>query len=166
MWTPVLVYDAEYPRKPTRDIVYILRKCSITLLGILAAYIIHTDYVLIYIQLGAQISFLELLLRSILPFLAVEIILFYVVFENITNVFAELTRFADRQFYDDWWNATTYEEFNRLWNKPVHNFLYRHVYLEAILRYGQSKNVAQLITFAFSAVLHEFLFAVIFRVIR
>jgi|JI61114C2RNA_FD_contig_31_5047547_length_1040_multi_3_in_0_out_0_2 sterol O-acyltransferase len=109
MWMPVLVYDEQYPRKPTRDLVYIARKCSITLLGILASYIIHTDYVLMYIELGDRISFFELLCRCILPFLMIEVILFYVVFENITNVFAELTRFADRQFYDDWWNATTYE---------------------------------------------------------
>ena len=88
LWTPVLVYDETYPRKDTRDIIYIIRKCGITLMGILASYIIHTDYVLIYIQLGNRIGFFELLTRCILPFLLIEIILFYVVFENITNVFA------------------------------------------------------------------------------
>lgn len=163
---PTLVYDESYPRKKTRDLHYILRKSAITMLSILVSYIIYTDYVIVWIELGAKISFFELLLRCLMPFLVLELLLFYIVFENITNVFGELTKFADRQFYEDWWNATTFEEFNRLWNKPVHCFLYRHIYLEAIQRYGCSKNLAQLLTFGFSACLHEFLFAVIFRTVR
>ena len=45
-------------------------------------------------------------------------------------------------------------------------FLYRHCYLEAIVRWGKSKAEARVFTFAFSAALHELLFAVIFRIIR
>lgn len=67
-------------------------------------------------------------------------LMFYIVFECITNVFAEITRLAHRAFYQDWWNSTTYEEFNMKWNRPVHIFLKRHVYLELILRWNKSKN--------------------------
>lgn len=28
--------------------------------------------------------------------------------------------FADREFYQDWWNSTSWDEFARKWNKPVH----------------------------------------------
>ncbi len=45
-------------------------------------------------------------------------------------------------------------------------FLYRHVYLELMVRWKFNKMKAQLITFIFSAVLHEFLLAIIFRIIR
>jgi hypothetical protein len=100
------------------------------------------------------------------PFIFVLLLLFYVVFENICNVFAEITKLDHRYFYEDWWNSTTYEEFNRKWNRPVHIFLYRHVYLEMILRWGMKKKTAQMVTFLFSALLHEFLLAMIFRIIR
>ena len=60
--------------------------------------------------------------------------------------------FADRGFHEDWvndhwvdlphsltlmlvfqWNSTSWNEFSRKWNKPVHNFLMRHVlYASAI----------------------------------
>lgn len=42
--------------------------------------------------------------------------------------------------------------------------MYRHVYLEMIVKYKFSKVIAQAVTFTFSAVLHEFLLALIFRI--
>ena len=48
----------------------------------------------------------------------------------------------------------------------MHIFLYRHVYLEAIVKYKTSKTTAQILTFLFSAALHELLLAIIFRIIR
>lgn len=41
---------------------------------------------------------------------------------------AELTFFADREFYKDWWNASTIGEYWRLWNMPVHKWMIRSVY--------------------------------------
>lgn len=41
---------------------------------------------------------------------------------------AELTFFADREFYKDWWNASTIGEYWRLWNMPVHKWMIRVVY--------------------------------------
>ena len=32
---------------------------------------------------------------------------FYAIFHVYLNILGELTRFADRQFYRDWWNSTT-----------------------------------------------------------
>lgn len=39
------------------------------------------------------------------PFLISLLLSFLVIFEYILNAFAELTRFADRRFYSDWWNS-------------------------------------------------------------
>lgn len=57
--------------------------------------------------------------------------MFYMMFECILNLLAEITNFGDREFYEDWWNCTTWDEFARKWNKPVHEFLLCHVYLRA-----------------------------------
>ena len=45
-------------------------------------------------------------------------------------------------------------------------FFYRHLYLELIIKWKLSKLKAQLITFIFSAMIHEFLLAIIFRIVR
>jgi sterol O-acyltransferase len=49
------------------------------------------------------------LLRLIFPFMLTQLMVFFIIFECICNGFAELTRFADRNFYDDWWNRSDFE---------------------------------------------------------
>jgi hypothetical protein len=70
------------------------------------------------------------------------ILVVFINWECILNVFAEISGFADRQFYKDWWNSTTFEEFNRKWNQPVYTFLYKHVYLISMYKYKRSKKFA------------------------
>jgi len=77
-----------------------------------------------------------------------------------------VTRFADREFYSDWWNSTTFDEFARKWNKPVHEWLLRHVYLEGVKTYKMSKRNATLITFLFSSIVHEFFMWTVLRVYK
>ncbi len=82
------------------------------------------------------------------------------------NTLAELTYFADRDFYSDWWNSTSFDEFARKWNRPVHEFLLRHVYLESLETYKLSKNNATLLTFLLSSCLHELILAVTGKRVR
>jgi len=42
--------------------------------------------------------------------------MFYTVFHSYMNFMAELTYFADRRFYSDWWNANDLGEYWRKWN--------------------------------------------------
>lgn len=79
---------------------------------------------------------------------------FFIVFESILNFFAEVTRMADRTFYRDWWNATSYTAFSRDWNIPVSAWLRLHVYEELQLQ-GLHRETSRLITFGISIVLHE-----------
>jgi hypothetical protein len=66
--------------------------------------------------------------------------LFEMMFENLCNMFAELTCYADREFYKDWWNSTSFIEYNRNWNRPVHLFLLKHIYQELMQRHGLSQS--------------------------
>ncbi len=34
------------------------------------------------------------------------LLVFLVIFEFVLGAFAEITHFADRHFYSDWWNST------------------------------------------------------------
>ena len=48
---------------------------------------------------------------------------FYIFFHLYLNIIAEILRFGDREFYRDWWNSTTIDQYWRLWNIPVHKWM-------------------------------------------
>eukprot|EP01041_Mallomonas_annulata_P004055 gene4055-8062_t len=87
---------------------------------------------------------------------------FYLFFHLWLNLLAELTRFGDRVFYKDWWNARTIDIYWRTWNLPVHHWILRHLYYP-LLRAGISKTTAVFIAFFFSAALHELVISTPFR---
>ena len=64
------------------------------------------------------------------------------------------------------WNSTSWDEFARKWNKPVHVFLLRHVYTATIMRYRVSRTTAMLLTFLLSACVHELVMVVVTRKFR
>lgn len=86
------------------------------------------------------------------------LILFYCVFHSYLNLFAELTMFADRRFYADWWNADNLAEYWRKWNQPIHNWLGRHVYYP-LRRRKLATSHCILFSFTLSAVFHEYIMA-------
>ena len=88
---------------------------------------------------------------------------FYWYFHSVLNTVAELLRFADRNFYLDWWNAESIDYFWRNWNIPVHRWAMRHVYLP-LLRRGWTKFNAACVVFTISAFFHEYLIAVPLKV--
>lgn len=90
---------------------------------------------------------------------------FYSTFHSWLNFLAELTQFADRQFYSDWWNAGNLGEYWRKWNQPIHNYLLRHIYFPC-RRFGLSAQCCLLITFTISAVFHEYIVAGIFSILN
>jgi len=94
--------------------------------------------------------------RLIVPTTALMLALFFMVFDVLLNAFAEVTLFGDRRFYGDWWNATSFSEFSRKWNRPVHNWLLHHVYLP-LQGAGLGTFVARYGTFGVSIVAHEVL---------
>lgn len=88
--------------------------------------------------------------------------IFFGLFHAWTNFWGEVTRFADRRFYSDWWNAGNLAEYWRKWNYPIHNWLIRHIYFPLIRR-GLNDEIARLLTFMVSAIFHEYVIAGIFR---
>jgi len=91
--------------------------------------------------------------------------IFFGLFHAWTNFWGEITRFADRRFYSDWWNAGNLAEYWRKWNYPIHNWLVRHVYFPLIRR-GFSDSLARLLTFTVSAIFHEYIITGIFRAVN
>jgi len=145
---------------------YVLEKCF-TAAGIIAfLHLVSDQYIVPIIVESPGVSPVEAVSKLAIPIFFVYMLVFYLVFDCICNGFAELTRFADREFYKDWWNSTTMDEFARNWNKPVHEWLLRHIYLESMETYRLSKNSATHVTFLFSSLLHELFMILCFRMFR
>ena len=89
---------------------------------------------------------------------------FYLFFHLWLNMLAEITRFGDRLFYRDWWNARTIEAYWRNWNLPVHHWMLRHLYYP-LTRLGVSKSISTFLVFAVSAALHEVIISTPFRIL-
>ncbi|KAI8922735.1 MBOAT, membrane-bound O-acyltransferase family-domain-containing protein [Entophlyctis helioformis] len=163
---PTLVYELEYPRTEKFRPLYFLEKVVATLSTFGLLYLTYEHYIVPVIHDMPNTNFAESIIHLVMPFMVCYLLIFFIIFECICNAFAELTLFADREFYDDWWNSTTFDEYARKWNKPVHEFLLRHIYLEGISTYKLSKNDATLLTFFLSACLHELVLLVIGRRLR
>ncbi|CAG7847235.1 Probable sterol O-acyltransferase 1; AltName: Full=Sterol-ester synthase 1 [Serendipita indica DSM 11827] len=161
---PTLVYELEYPRTDRVRPMYVLEKTIATFGTFFLLYQYTEHFIMPHIPEAGQ-SFVYSMLNLALPFMVCYLILFYLIFECICNGFAELSCFADREFYEDWWNSTSWDQFARKWNKPVHTFLLRHVYAST-LSYKIGKGNAALLTFFLSACVHELVMAVVTKKIR
>ncbi|THH32459.1 hypothetical protein EUX98_g1738 [Antrodiella citrinella] len=162
---PTLVYELEYPRTDRIRPLYVFEK-TVATFGTFALLYTVTESFIIPLTPRPEQSFWRSLLDLSLPFMVAYLLLFYIIFECICNGFAELSYFADRQFYDDWWNSTSWEEFSRKWNKPVHTFLLRHVYASTMSSYKISRQSAMFLTFLLSAAVHELVMAIVTKKIR
>jgi len=163
---PTFVYEESYPQTNKFRLSYLLMKILYAFASLILLYYIYTEHMEIYLKDLVKTQFFLIMIKLYLPCTIFVMILFFLIFECVLPGYAEIACFADRQFYDDWWNSTDLEEFNRKWNKIVHEFLYRHVYVECIRRYKLSKNFSRFITFFFSALLHEYCLCMIVKMVR
>ncbi|KAF7904934.1 uncharacterized protein EAF01_005456 [Botrytis porri] len=175
---PTLVYELEYPRSDDIDWYNVAEKSIATVGLLIVMNLISQTY--IYPIVVKTIKMKESNLTSLerlhhfpgivsdlaFPFLAEYILTWYVIWECILNLLAELTCYADRGFYEAWWNSVSWDQFARDWNRPVHNFLLRHVYHSSISSLRVDKKMATLITFFLSACVHELVMWCIFKKLR
>ncbi|KAI2643404.1 MBOAT-domain-containing protein [Xylaria nigripes] len=173
---PTLCYELEYPRTESINWTNLVAKIVATFGCIFLLTVISEEFILPVLQesevrLNNTTSSTERLLilsESIswllFPFMLTLLLVFLVIFEYVLGAFAEITRFADRHFYSDWWNCSDWMEFSRQWNVPVYSFLRRHVYATAKPSIGRSN--ATFVTFFVSALGHEIVMACITKKLR
>ncbi|KAK6725654.1 hypothetical protein RB195_004148 [Necator americanus] len=172
MFCPSFIYRDEYPRTQTRCV----KKAGIHFLHcfILIEYVnlVFTQYVFPWMDAldypSQSITTIVIsLFAGIVPGMLCLISLFYGLLHSWLNGFAEMMRFADRQFYLNWWNADNMAEYYRNWNLVVHDWLYAYVYRDLSKLIGGRKGlqIAQLGVFFLSAVFHEYWFGIAFRIL-
>lgn len=173
---PTLVYEIEFPRTPKIKWRYVLEKVAAVfgvfflMIWVAESYLYPPVVAVIQMRdepFWNKIRIYPLFLSDILlPFVLEYMLVFYIIWDAILNGIAELTRFADRDFYGPWWNCTNWEQFSRQWNIPVYQFLKRHVYHSSISAFKTSKMNATLITFLLSSLVHELVMFAIFKKFR
>ncbi|KAI5674348.1 hypothetical protein M9H77_14712 [Catharanthus roseus] len=165
MVAPTLCYQLSYPRTACIRKGWVARQLiKLVIFTGLMGFIIE-QYINPIVKnsqhplKGDFLYAIERVLKLSVPNLYVWLCMFYCFFHLWLNILAELLRFGDREFYKDWWNAKTVEEYWRMWNMPVHKWMVRHIYFPC-LRNGIPKGVAVLIAFLVSAIFHELCIAV------
>ncbi|BCR83654.1 putative sterol o-acyltransferase (APE2) [Aspergillus chevalieri] len=176
MFCPTLCYELEYPRNPRLRWSELAFKTAAVFGCIFLLTHTSEEFIVpVLSEANANLQLVEsipekgLVLAEtismlLFPFMITFLLVFLVIFEYLLGAFAEITRFADRHFYSDWWNSCDWLEFSREWNVPVHNFLRRHVYYPSRSHFSQP--VSMIITFLVSSIAHELVMSCITKKLR
>ncbi|KAK6865053.1 MBOAT family protein [Apiospora arundinis] len=155
---PTLVYELEYPRSESINWYYVAEKATAMFGLIFVMIMVSQAYMYPIIMFTIKMKdegwstsrrlqeFPWILSDLVFPFM-MEYMLAW-------------------SFYDAWWNSVSWDQFARDWNRPVHNFLLRHVYHSSISSMRVNKYQATLITFFLSACVHELVMWCIFKKLR
>lgn len=177
---PVVVYQIYYPRNERIRWSYVFEKI-VAIFGIIFVMINIAEVFMYPTAVGLialnnsdeeyKLLKLALLLTELIPsFITMYVIVWYLIWDAILNCIAELTRFADREFYADWWNSVTWDDFSKYWNVTVHKFLLRHVF-HAFKNVKNKKTgkpkysslVSMFMTFFISSIFHELAMFMMFK---
>ncbi len=173
---PTLCYELEYPRTDAVSWSSLASKIAAVFGCIFLLTVTSEEFILPVLveasaRLGRTAAAVDTLLvlvetssQLLFPFMLTFLLVFLVIFEYVLGALAEITCFADRHFYADWWNSTDWMEFSREWNVPVYSFLRRHVYSASRPRLGRTS--ATVLTFIISAAGHEVVMACITKKLR
>ncbi|KJP87069.1 hypothetical protein AK88_03237 [Plasmodium fragile] len=172
MLMPTLCFQYTYPRTEKTSWSRVGKYSIEAILLTIMIKIILEQYIFITIentytmqefqsaQLTVKIThIIERMLKISIGTLYIWLIGFLIVFHHWCNILAEITRFDDRLFYKDWWNASSFAEYWRRWNLPIHYFVHRHIN-KPLIYYGFNRSCSMIIVFFISALLHEYLISI------
>ncbi|KAK9451338.1 MBOAT, membrane-bound O-acyltransferase family-domain-containing protein [Limtongia smithiae] len=160
-WAPTLVYQPMYPRSPKFRVSFFAQRALEIFVSSVLVWFLSVQYAVPTLENSLAhmhnleiVGIVERLLKLATISMAVWLIGFFCIFHSLLNALAEVMRFGDREFYDDWWNSRSVGEYWRLWNKPVTNYFRRHIYVPLVRR-GWRPTTSSVMVFFVSAALHE-----------
>ncbi|KAM9319888.1 sterol O-acyltransferase 2 [Gastrophryne carolinensis] len=162
LFCPTLIYRDSYPRTPYIRWKYVIKNFA-QFLGCVffIYYIMVTLCTPVFTNMSKQPFNTKTLVLSIfhasLPGTLVLLLSFFGLLHCWLNAFAEMLRFADRMFYKDWWNSTSFSNYYRTWNVVVHDWLFYYVYQDLLWLMNQRcRTGVTLVVFLISASVHEY----------
>uniref|UniRef100_A0A673G7Y1 O-acyltransferase n=1 Tax=Sinocyclocheilus rhinocerous TaxID=307959 RepID=A0A673G7Y1_9TELE len=165
LFCPTLIYREVYPRNPYIRWNYV----GMNFLKVKSLTLFYLYFILVRLcipvftnksnQPFSTRTFILALFHAAFPGMLMLMLGFYAFLHCWLNAFAEMLRFADRMFYRDWWNSTSFANYYRTWNIVVHDWLYYYGYRDFLWLTGHKlRSVATLSVFAVSALVHEYAF--------
>uniref|UniRef100_A0A3Q3FK49 O-acyltransferase n=1 Tax=Labrus bergylta TaxID=56723 RepID=A0A3Q3FK49_9LABR len=162
LFCPTLIYRESYPRNN-----HIRWKYVGVTLGMILGCLFYGYFILVRLcipvfrpatnQPFSKRTMVLAVFHSILPGIMLLLLCFFAFLHCWLNLFGELLRFADRMFYKDWWNSTSFANYYRTWNVVVHDWLYYYGYRDfLLLSKRKCRTAAMLSVFIVSAVVHEY----------
>lgn len=161
LWCPRLVYRDEYPMRHRISKSHLLTNiitfnlCFYYTFALFKGFVIPTFHN--YLKGIASIE--DIITISVGTGIMFMTMAFFGLLHSWMNIFAEITRFGDREFYTDWWNVSNYGAYYRKWNIIVHEFLYYYIYNDSV-RFSLGKissTTSKFLVFSISAIVHEFI---------
>ena len=126
-YSPTLIYRDEYPKLKLINSRSVLMNLVNTILGFCFNYFILDLMLIPFINGNLNYLKPENLMPTLINFVVFSILILFVSFFGIChafcNLFADITGFADRNFYGDFWNARTPKEFIWKITSILHEFL-------------------------------------------
>ncbi|KAI3637825.1 hypothetical protein MIR68_004474 [Amoeboaphelidium protococcarum] len=171
LFVPTLLYRSSYPMTTRVRWSFVASRFAEVCLIMLYMYVIFKQYCIPQFagtgrNPDSLHNLVSSLFQSMLPGVVVFVFGFFGLLHSWLNAWAEITRFADREFYKAWWNSHSFGEFYRLWNLPVHDWLYNYIYIDIWLYFeakgyskSTAKTISQLLVIEISAVIHEYIIA-------
>eukprot|EP00826_Nyctotherus_ovalis_P031999 TRINITY_DN257_c0_g3_i2.p1 TRINITY_DN257_c0_g3~~TRINITY_DN257_c0_g3_i2.p1 ORF type:complete len:331 (-),score=44.25 TRINITY_DN257_c0_g3_i2:76-1068(-) len=165
MFLPTFVYRPKFELSSRLRIFYLVIKFFMFMFLFISSYqVVNKSIIGHAMQYGrGEITFFQMYLMNVIPTIIAILMLIMVIFDSFCTFVAETTGYPDRQFYEDFWNATTMNEFLSKMNTLIPNFLRYHVMCPLIADYHVSPKWAQTISFTFAAALLEMLMIFIFK---
>uniref|UniRef100_H2UJ06 O-acyltransferase n=1 Tax=Takifugu rubripes TaxID=31033 RepID=H2UJ06_TAKRU len=162
LFCPTLIYRESYPRNSHIRWNYVF-----VTVGMIFGCLFYGYFVLVRLcvpvfrpetnQPFTKRSMVLAVFNSILPGIMLLLLCFFAFLHCWLNLFAELLQFADRMFYKDWWNSTSFTNYYRTWNVVVHDWLFYYGYRDFLwLSKRKFRTAAMLSVFIVSAIVHEY----------
>lgn len=169
LFVPTLVYRHSYPRTKRihwKRVAWHLSEVFGVILYV--SFIFERFLIPMFRDYGRKHFASEKLVVSIfgamMPATLAFLCAFFGLLHSWMNAFAEMTQFADRMFYKDWWNSTSYGQYFRTWNLVVHDWLYTYIFKDCCLLFKSKGHlVPKLLVFIVSALVHEYILMFVFR---
>ncbi|CAF1214273.1 unnamed protein product [Rotaria sp. Silwood1] len=168
LFAPTLIYRDSYPRTSSVRWKFVISQLvQFATTSLFAYYLFYRFCLPVFRHFNSEHVTLKIFVLSILNCTLPGALLLFCTFYGFLhcwlNAFAEMLRFADRQFYSDWWTATSWSSYYRTWNIVVHDWLYTYVYRDCHKLLGVKYRLVSMYAVIFlSACVHEYIISLAF----
>ncbi|EAL69215.1 membrane bound O-acyl transferase family protein [Dictyostelium discoideum AX4] len=165
LFTPTLIYDQYYevrkvsktlkPEPLKTRIISMLKELYSSMVIMMTAHYINVEYIFpVLTEELSLYSFLKIIIPTEINFQ----LQYYLLYHCALSLLADISGFNDRlSFYNDYWAAVTTKSILTQWSKPVHNWLYRHMFSDMKSLLKVKTVICLFTTMIFSGFFHEFI---------